>query len=348
MKALVYGGPGVENWVDVEDAKLKTSKDAIVEVTATTICGTDLHILKGDVPDTPEGCILGHEAVGIVKEIGDDVHDFKVGDRVLVSCITSCGDCTFCKAKMPSHCQAGGGWILGHLINGTQAELIDVPHADHSLHKIPDGVSDEDALMLSDILPTGYEIGVDYGQIKEGDVVAVVGAGPIGLAAIATMQARKPSKIIVINRSEYRMNNALEMGATHGFTTDDPDLEAKVKALTPDGLGVDVAIEAVGVPSSWETCVDIVRPGGHIAVVGVHGAPVNFPLEKLWDKNITITTGLVNATSVPELLNQIAYEGLNPSKFITHRFKLDEIEDAYEVFGNANKNHALKMLLTKG
>jgi alcohol dehydrogenase len=348
MKALVFSGKDTKNWVDVPDAKLIESHDAVVEVLATTICGTDLHILNGDVPTVENGRILGHEAVGIVKEIGSAVTKFRVGDRVLVSCITSCGHCNYCKEGMFSHCQEGGGWILGHLIDGTQAELVRIPHADHSLHLLPESVSNADALMLSDILATGYEIGVDYGAVKEGDVVAVVGAGPVGLAAIATMLDRKPEKIIVINRSEYRMNKALEdFGATHGFLADDPELVEKVKALTSNGLGVDVAIEAVGIPSTWDICVNIVRPGGHIAVLGVHGEPVIFPLNRCWIENLIITTGLVNTDTTPAQLKKLENKEIDASKFITHKFKLDDFMEAYEVFSNAGKTGALKVLLEK-
>jgi len=345
LKALTYHGPGQKKWHEVPDPTIQEPTDMIVKTLATTICGTDLHILKGDVPEMPEGTILGHESVGVVTEVGPDVKNFKVGDRVLVSCITACGDCGFCQKGVHAHCQNGGGWIFGHLIDGTQAEYVRVPHADHSAYKLPEHVKTEDALMLSDIFATGYEIGTLYGQVKEGDVVAVVGAGPVGLAAIMTAKLLNPAKIIAIGHNDAnRIEVAKSFGATDGVLTSDPTWRDQVMALT-DGLGVDVAMEGVGTPESWEEALSIVRPGGHLAIVGVHGKPVNFPLDRYWIENITITTGLVNASSTQELLDSLAKGDLEASKMITHRFPLEQIEEAYEVFGNAAKNKALKVVL---
>lgn len=346
MKALTFHGPDQKRWEEVADPVIQEPTDIIVKTEATTICGTDLHILKGDVPEVPKGTILGHESVGIVTEVGSEVKNLKVGDRVLVSCITACGNCGYCKKNVYSHCQNGGGWIFGHLIDGTQAEYVRVPHADHSAYKLPDHVKSEDALMLSDIFATGYEIGTLYGHVQEGDIVAVVGVGPVGLAAIMTAKLLKPSKIIAVgHRDANRVEIAKSFGATHGVLTSDPTWRDQVMELT-DGLGVDVSMEVVGTPESWEEALSILRPGGHLAVVGVHGKSVDFPLDKYWIENITITTGLVNTSSTPDLLESLAAGDLAADKMITHRFPLSEIEEAYEVFGNAAENKALKVVLT--
>ena len=347
MKALVYRGEGVKEWAEVPDPVVEAPEDVVVRVGATTICGTDLHILKGDVPAVAPGRILGHEAVGTVVAAGPGVAKHKVGDRVLVGCVSICGECAYCSKGMPSHCLHGGSWILGHLIDGTQAELVRVPYADTSCYVIPDGASDEAALMLSDILPTGYEIGVLNGHVKHDDVVAVIGAGPVGLAAMLTMAPLGPAHVIAIDLDDNRLEVAKQFGATHTFRADDPDLVEKVRGITPNGLGVDVAVEAVGTPATWATAISLIDPGGHVAVVGVHGMPVEFHLETEWIRNITVTTGLVNTTSIPTLLGEVASGAIDSEKFITHRFKLDDIDSAYEVFGNAATNKALKVALTR-
>ena len=300
MKALVYHGPGNKSWDDVPDPALTHATDAIVRVDTTTICGTDLHILKGDVPAVAEGRILGHEGVGTVVEVGSSVANFAVGDRVIISCISSCGVCTYCRSGNPSHCLAeegasGIGWILGHLIDGTQADLVRIPFADTSLYRLPDGVTDESALLLSDILPTGFEIGVQYGRVKPGDTVAVVGAGPVGLAVVATAGLYGAAQIVAIDLDENRLDVSKQVGATHTVNSGSADWKEQVLALT-DGYGVDVAVEAVGVPATFDMCTQLVRPGGNVANVGVHGAPVQLALQDLWIKNINISMGLVNTT----------------------------------------------------
>ncbi|WP_136035346.1 zinc-dependent alcohol dehydrogenase family protein [Microbacterium sp. K35] len=350
MKALVYHGAGEKRWEEVPDPTILAPTDAIVRIEATTICGTDLHILKGDVPAVTEGRILGHEGVGAITEVGGAVTDLAVGDRVIISCITSCGKCDFCTAGLASHCRAeegasGIGWILGHLIDGTQAELVRIPFAETSLHRLPDGVSAETAVVLSDILPTGHEIGVQYGGVKAGDVVAVVGTGPVGLAAIMTAQLYGPSKIIAIDLDANRVEQSRLFGATHGVVSGAEDWRDQVLALT-DGLGVDVAIEAVGVPATWGMALDIVRPGGHVANVGVHGAPVDFPIDRLWIQNLTITTGLVNADTARMLTRLVAEGRIDPAVFVSHRFALDAIEQAYDTFARAAETKALKVVLT--
>lgn len=349
MKALVYHGAGAKSWEDVPDPMIIAPTDAIVRVECTTICGTDLHILKGDVPGVTDGRILGHEGVGIVTEIGAAVTELAVGDRVIISCISSCGKCASCIAGLQSHCRAeegaaGIGWILGHLIDGTQAELVRIPFAETSLHRVPEGVSPETAMLISDILPTGHEIGVKYGAVKAGDVVAVVGAGPVGLAAIMTAGLYGPSKVIAIDLDANRGAQAKTFGATHGVVASDADWREQVLALT-DGLGVDVAIEAVGVPKTWDMVLEIVRPGGHVANVGVHGTSVQFPLERLWIENLTITTGLVNANTARMLTRLLGEKRIDPSGFVSHRFALADIESAYDTFSRAAETKALKVLL---
>jgi alcohol dehydrogenase len=351
MQALVYHGPGQQSWDEVPDPVIRRPGDAIVRIDTTTICGTDLHIMKGDVPAVTEGRILGHEGVGTVLEIGASVSNVAVGDRVIISCISSCGVCTYCRSGNPSHCLAdegtsGIGWILGHLIDGTQAEQVRIPFADNSLHRLPDGVPDDAAMLLSDIFPTGFEMGIEYGQVKPGDTVAVVGAGPVGLAAIATAGLHGAAQVIAIDYDENRLGVAKQMGATHTIQAGAPDVLEQVKALT-DGYGVDVAVEAVGVPATFTMCLDLVRPGGHVANVGVHGKAVELDLQKLWIQNITISMGLVNTTTLPMLLKLVAHGKLPTADLVTHRFALDDILSAYETFGNAAQTHALKVLMSR-
>ncbi|HVW15787.1 MAG TPA: zinc-dependent alcohol dehydrogenase family protein [Mucilaginibacter sp.] len=343
MKALVYHGPGKKAWEEKPRPVIKAPTDAIVRISKTTICGTDLHIMKGDVPEVEDGRIIGHEGVGVIEEVGSAVSNFKPGDHVLISCITSCGKCSYCKKGMYSHCK-DGGWILGHLIDGTQAEFVRIPHADNSLYPIKNGADEEALVMLSDILPTGFECGVLNGQVKPGDVIAIVGAGPIGLAALLTAQFYSPAEIIMIDRDDNRLEVAKTFGATGTINFDKENPIEKIKSLT-DGVGVDVAIEAVGVPSSFELCEDIIAPGGIIANIGVHGKKVDLHLEKLWAQNISITTRLVDTVSTPLLLKTVESKKLQPKKLITHHFRLDQVVDAYETFGNAAKERALKVIL---
>ena len=351
MKALVYHGPGQKAWEEVPNPTIIDATDVIVQVDTTTICGTDLHILKGDVPTVAAGRILGHEGVGTVTEVGSSVSRIAVGDRVIISCITSCGSCSYCQQQLPSHCLddegvSGIGWILGHLIDGTQAEYVRIPFGETSLHKLPAGVSDEAALVLSDILPTGFEIGVRNGRVKPGDVVAVVGAGPVGLAAIMTAGLYGASRVIAVDLDENRVHQAKAFGATDGVNSGDADWKDQVMAMT-DGMGVDVAIEAVGVPATFTMATELVRPGGTVANVGVHGASVELKLQDLWIKDVAITTGLVSATTTPMLLKLVAQGKLTPEVFVSHRFTLDNIVDAYDTFGRAAETKALKVAITR-
>jgi len=345
MKALVYHGPGLRAWETVPDPRITAPTDAVVEITSSTICGTDLHILKGDVPEVTPGTILGHEAVGIVVETGAAVTTVERGDRVLVSCITSCGRCRYCKEARYGLCTGGGGWILGHTTDGVQAELARIPFADTSLYKVPEELTDEQVLFLADILPTSYEVGVLNGGIAPGDTVAIVGAGPIGLAAIMTAKLYTPGRIIAIDLATPRLQKAKAFGADLAIDNGVEDAVARVLELT-DGLGVDVAIEAVGIPQTFELCAEIVRPGGTVANVGVHGKPAVLHLEKLWIKDVTIRTGLVDTFSTPRLLELIRSGRLDATVFATHRFELGDTEQAYDVFGNAAETNALKVVLS--
>lgn len=340
MKALVYHGPGKRSWEEKIKPVIKNSTDAIIKIAKTTICGTDLHIMKGDVPEVIDGLILGHEGIGIIEEVGSGVSNFQVGNKVLISCITSCGICSYCKKGMYSHCESGG-WILGHLIDGTQAEYVRIPHADTSLHHIPEGLNEEAIVMLSDILPTGFECGVLNGKISPGDIVAIVGAGPIGLATLLTAQFYSPAEIIMVDLDENRLSVAKTFGATKLVSDNAID---EIMKFT-NGKGVDVAIEAVGIAQTFDICQSIIGAGGRIANVGVHGKSVELHLEKLWSKNITITTRLVDTISTPLLLKAVLSGKLKPEKLITHRFELNEIMKAYDVFGNAILKKSLKVIL---
>lgn len=346
MKALVYHGPGRRAWEEVPMAQIEAATDAVVRVDATTICGTDLHILKGDVPVVTDGRILGHEAVGVVQSVGSGVRRVKVGDHVLVSCITVCGSCRYCREGRPGQCLGGGGWILGYKIDGTQAEYVRVPFADTSTYPIPDDVTDEEALMVADILPTGYEVGVLNGGVHPADVVAIVGAGPIGLSAITGSKLYSPSHIVAIDLADSRLEAAKQFGADITVNNSKEDPVAAVAELT-NGLGADVAIEAVGTPATFELATALVRPGGHVANIGVHGQPATLHLEDLWIKDVTITTGLVDATSTPTFLGLLRGHQVDAERFITHRFELDELEEAYDVFANAANTGALKVALTR-
>jgi alcohol dehydrogenase len=344
MKALVYHGPGERAWEDVPDPVIEQPTDIVVRIESSTICGTDLHILKGDVPAVKPGTILGHEAVGTVTEIGTAVSTLAVGDRVLVSCITSCGRCRFCKESRYGLCTGGGGWIFGHLIDGLQAEYARVPFADTSVYKVPDELSDEDVLFLADILPTAFEVGVLNGGVRPGDTVAIVGAGPVGLAAVLTAKLYSPGQIIAIDLSDARLAKAREFGADVTINNGVEDALGRVMELT-GGLGADVAIEAVGVPQTFELCTELARPGGRIANVGVHGCSVELHLETLWIRGVTITTGLVDAFSTPQLLNLVASGRLDATPLATHRFPLGETMSAYDTFADAAETHALKVVL---
>jgi len=342
MKALVYQGPGKKSLEDRPIPKIQHPADAIVKIVNTTICGTDLHILKGDVPTCQPGRILGHEGVGIVTETGNSVTRIKKGDHVLISCITSCGICDYCKKGMYSHC-TNGGWILGHRIDGTQAEYVRIPHADNSLHKIPSGIDEEALVMLSDIFPTGFECGVLNGRIKPGDTVAIVGAGPIGLATLLTAQFYSPSQLIVIDVDDSRLETAKKFGATSTVNGNRQNAVEAVMLLT--GEGADAVIEAVGVPSTFVLCENIVAPGGTIANIGVHGEKADLHLEKLWSHNITITTRLVDTVTTPMLLKTVQAGKIDPKKLITHRFTLGTILDAYDTFTRAKDTKALKVII---
>jgi alcohol dehydrogenase len=343
MKALVYQGPGKKSLEDRPKPEIAAPTDAIVRVTKTTICGTDLHILKGDVATCQPGRILGHEGVGVIDQVGPMVTAFKPGDHVLISCISACGKCEFCRKQMYSHCTTGG-WILGNSIDGTQAEFVRIPYADTSLYPIPAGADEEALVMLSDILPTGFECGVLNGKVQPGNTVAIVGSGPIGLAALLTAQFYSPAEIIMIDLDDNRLAVAKTFGATATVNSGHGDAVEAVMKLT-HGRGVDTAIEAVGVPATFELCQKIIAAGGTIANIGVHGTKVDLHLENLWDRNLTITTRLVDTVSTPMLLNVLQSKKLDAKLLITHRFKLDKVLDAYQTFGQAAETRALKVII---
>jgi alcohol dehydrogenase len=344
MKALVYHGPGQRGWDTIDEPTIHDPTDAIVRIDTSTICGTDLHILKGDVPETTPGTVLGHEAVGTVQEVGASVSTVAPGDRVLMSCVSSCGRCRYCKERRYGQCLGGGGWIFGHLINGLQAEYARVPFADNSVYKVPSPLSDEQVLFLADILPTSFEVGVLNGMVSPGDVVAIVGAGPIGLAAILTAKLYTPGRIVAIDLADSRLDSARRFGADTTINNGSEDAVAAVMELT-DGLGADVAFEAVGVPQTFELAADLIRPGGRVANIGVHGQAVSLHLEKLWTRDVTITTGLVDTFSIPQLMRLISSGRLDPSPFATHRFPLSDTMTAYDTFADAANTNALKVVL---
>ncbi|MGV8059559.1 MAG: zinc-dependent alcohol dehydrogenase family protein [Smithellaceae bacterium] len=344
MKALIYLGPGKISWEEKQKPALVQGTDAIVKIIKTTICGTDLHILKGDVPSVQPGRILGHEGIGIVEAVGASVSNFRVGDRVLIACITADGKCPYCKIGMYSHC-LNGGWILGNTIDGTQAEYVRIPYADTSLYLIPQGVDEEAVVMLSDVLPTGYECGILKSKVEPGDTIAIVGAGPIGFAALLTAQLYSPERIVVIDVNDYRLELAKEFGATAVINSTQEDAVRKVMDLTGQ-KGVDAVIEAVGIPATFDLCQSVVAPGGRIANIGVHGKSVNLHLERLWSHNITLTTRLVDTISIPLLMRIITSERICPQELISHHFKLTEIEKAYTAFGNAQAEKAMKVILS--
>ena len=344
MKALVYHGPGNKSWEEKPKPVLQQPTDAIVKIYKTTICGTDLHIMKGDVPEVTEGRILGHEGIGIIEEVGSAVTTFQKGDKVLISCISACGKCVYCRKGMYSHC-VHGGWILGHTIDGTQAEYVRIPFADTSMYPIPDQADDDAVVMLSDILPTGFECGVLNGQVEPGDTVVIVGVGPVGLAVLLTAQFYAPATIIVIDVDDNRLQVAKTLGATHTINSLEKDAIKEVLSLT-ENIGADVAVEAVGIPATFELCAAVIAPGGRIANVGVHGKPVELHLETLWSKNITITTRLVDTITTPLLMKTVISHKLDGKKLITHHFALNDIIQAYDTFAHAAREKALKVILT--
>ena len=346
MHALVYHGAGQRAWEEVPDPQILDDTDVIVGIDTVTICGTDLHILRGDVPEVQPGRVLGHEAVGTIEEVGAGVRQVSPGDKVVVSCISACGICRFCREGRYGQCLRGGGWVLGHTIDGVQAEFARIPFGDLSTHLLTPSISDEAAVLLADILPTSYEVGVINGQVRPGDVVVIVGAGPIGLAALMTARLYSPSRVVVIDRTGSRRDAAKRMGAD--ITLDaDADAAVDMIASLTGGLGADVVMEAVGVPETFELCTRLVRPGGRVANIGVHGGPAVLHLESLWAKDVTITTGLVDTSTTPALLRLLSDGQLDPSAMVTHHFDLGEMETAYDVFSRPEETGALKVVLNR-
>lgn len=344
MKTLSFTGVNKKEVIEKEKPQIQHNTDAVVRLTKTTICGTDLHIMKGDTPEVPQGLTLGHEGIGIVESVGSEVSNFKVGDKVLISCITSCGKCHYCKKGLYAHCQ-DGGWILGHLIDGTQAEYVRIPHADNSLYHAPKGISDDALVMLSDILPTGFEIGVLSGKVEPGCTVAIIGAGPVGMAALLTAQFYSPGKIIMVDLDDNRLETSKSFGATHTVNSKNADEAIDAIFALTDGIGVDVAIEAVGYPQTFDICQKIISPGGRIANVGVHGKSVELHLENLWIKNINISTGLVNTNTTPMLLKTVASGKIQPEELVTHHFHFNDVLEAYNTFEHSATEKALKVVI---
>lgn len=339
MRALVYHGPGQVSWDVVPEPVIEAPTDAIVRVDTTTICGSDLHILSGELPEVKPGTILGHEAVGVVTEVGPEVHRTRPGDQVIVPCVSPCGNCDFCRDAMYGQCRGGGGWILGNQTDGTQAEFVRVPFADHSTHRMPGTLSREDGVLLAEVLPTAYEVGVRNGHVGPGDQVVVVGAGPVGLAVVITAQIYSPGRITAVDLAPSRLETALRLGA------DAAELPGELIGEVADEIGADVAIEAAGNPESFLLCTRVVRPGGHIANIGMHGKPATLHLEAMWRKNLTISTGQVDAYSIPSLMGMVTSGHLNVSRLVTHRFELDRMEEAYDVFSHGPETGALKVVL---
>ena len=344
MKALVFHGRGAYAWEDVADPDVQDPQDVVVRTEAVTICGTDLHILRGDVPEVQPGTVLGHEAVGEVVEAGPEVHTVRPGDRVLVSCVSSCGRCRYCRTGQYGQCLESGGWILGNRIDGTQAEYVRVPYADTSVYPLPGAVDAAEAVLLADIFPTAYEVGVLNGRVRPSDTVVIVGAGPVGLAAVACARLYSPERIIAVDLVPARLDAAKRLGADAVAGTDEGPTQL-VTDLT-DGMGADVAIEAVGLPETFEMCLRMIRPGGHVANVGVHGSPATLHLEELWSRNMTLSTGLVDTSSIPVLLRMLAAGRLPmASQLITHTFPMNDMERAYDVFSRPETTGALKVVL---
>ncbi|KAL0577951.1 hypothetical protein V5O48_004058 [Marasmius crinis-equi] len=342
MKALVYFGKGNCALEDRPIPQIQDPTDAIVKMVKASICGTDLHILKGDVATCTSGRILGHEGIGIVQSVGSSVKSFNPNDKVIISAITSCGSCKFCRKGMPGHC-VEGGWILGNTVDGLQAEYARIPHADGSMHKCVRGATEEEQVLASDVLPTGFECGVLNGQVQPGSTVAVVGSGPVGLGAVVTAQLYSPARLIVIDLDQNRLRTAKRLGATDVIVSG-PNTVKEVFALT-DGEGVDTVIEAVGLPKSFELCQELVAPGGTIANLGVHGCKVDLHLQRLWDHNITLRTRIVDASSSQMLIKMLDTGKLKTDGILTHKFKFGDMSKAYDTFGNAAKHNALKMLI---
>jgi alcohol dehydrogenase len=342
MKALVYDGPGKYEYREHPDPTLQADTDILMRITRSTICGTDSHIIKGGVPTCQPGTVLGHEATGVVTEVGSSVKNVAPGDRILAVCVSACGYCRFCTSRLYGQC-LNGGWALGHTIDGVQAEYARIPFAKNSVYKIPDSLTDEQVLFLTDILATGYEVGVLNGKVQPGDTVVIVGAGPVGLSATLTAQLFSPRNLVVVDRIASRRETALKLGATHAVGEN--EVHALVDELT-DGLGADVTIEAVGFPDAFELTADLVRSGGRIANIGVHEGPATLHLEKLWAKQVTITTGIPSGLTIPQLMNSISTGALDATKLITHTMPLDDTMTAYDTFLRSAETGALKVVLT--
>lgn len=344
MKALVYRGSGQKSWEEKPKPVIQHPTDALVRILKTAIGINDLHLINNPIPMVQAGRIIGHEGVGIIEEVGSQICNFKKGDYVLISSVTACGKCSNCKKKIYSHCEYGG-WLLGNVIDGTQAEYVRIPFADNSLYCLPENADAEAFVMLSSVFPTAYECGVLQGNLRKGGSVAIIGAGPIGMAALLITQLSAPSQIIMIDFDDNRLHESLGLGANHVINISHEFAVKSVMNLT-NNQGVDTVIEAAGTSTTFEIAGEIVAVGGHIANVGIHEKGVNLHLDRLFSRNVTITTHVVDTNSIPLLIEKVVAGKLDPSKLVSHLFKLNQIMEAYEVFENASHEKVLKIVLT--
>jgi len=334
MKALVFYGP---EKIALESVPIPRAGvgEVVIRVTLTTICGTDLHILKGEYPVKP-GLIIGHEPVGFIYEIGEGVTGYQVGDRVLVGAITPCGQCNFCLSGNWSQCGGPlGGWKFGNTINGAQAQYLRVPHAQANLAKIPDELTDEQVVLLADIASTGISA-VESADLQIGDSVAVFAQGPIGLCATAGAKLKGASLIIAVESDPVRAEMARRMGADIVLDFTHPDVIQQIKGMT-GGRGVDVAIEALGTQATFENALRVLRPGGTLSSLGVYSGKLTLPLEPfaagLGDHRIVTTLCPGGKERMRRLIELVRHGRLDLTPLLTHRFPLERITEAYKLFG---------------
>jgi alcohol dehydrogenase len=334
MKALVFYGPGQ---ISLETMPIPRARpgEVVIRVTLTTICGTDLHILKGEYPVKP-GLVIGHEPVGVIHEIGEGVTGYQVGDRVLVGAITPCGQCNFCLGGNWSQCGGAiGGWKFGNTIDGAQAEYLRVPYAQANLAKIPDELTDEQVVLLADIASTGISA-AESADLQIGDTVAVFAQGPIGLCATAGAKLKGASLIIAVESDPVRIQMSRRMGADAVFDFNQHDVVEEIKHLT-GGRGVDVAIEALGTQATFENALRVLRPGGTLSSLGVYSGKLSVPLEPfaagLGDHKIVTTLCPGGKERMRRLMELVRQGRLDLTPLLTHTFPLDRITEAYQLFG---------------
>lgn len=345
MKALVHDGNGNIALQDRPDPRIQSPADAIVRVTLSTICTSDLHIMRGAVPRALPDTVLGHEFVGVVEEAGPGVARFKPGDRVAVNCETFCGECFFCERGWVNNCEQGG-WELGCRIDGCQAELVRVPLADNALTAIPDSVSDEDALFLGDILATGWW-GARIAEIEEGSSVTVIGAGPVGLATMMCARLARPGRIIAIECDLHRAELAEQLGLADDVIDGNlplDDIERAVRAMT-EGRGADAVVEAAGAASTFEMAWRIARPNAVVVISAMYEQDQVLPLPRMYGKNLVFKTGGVDASGLDEVMALIEEGKLDTGCLISKRYPLNDILEAYRAF-EAHEDGCLKIAIT--